>query len=92
MGKKLRFKVGDRVNCARGICIEAAGRIARRAPAASGKLGADWVVRLDKPTRLGSSDVQELRFDDDELEPWAVPPEARPLSVGALHHSEVRRG
>lgn len=86
MAKKLRFKVGQRVTCARGICIEAAGRIVRRAPATSGKIGADWVVRLDRPTKLGSSEVQELRFDDDELEPWTVPPEARPLSVGALQH------
>jgi hypothetical protein len=36
--------------------------------------------------------MNEAWFDDDELEPWAVPLAARPVSVGALHHSEVRRG
>lgn len=88
MAKKLRFKVGDRVICARGCCIQSTGRIVRRTPAlaANGKPGADWVVRLDVPVKLGSKEREEVWFDDNELEPWTVPLEARPDSVGALQH------
>lgn len=94
MAEGLRFKVGDRVTCARGICIGATGHVARRAPAtaANGQPGADWVVRLDKPASFGS---HEVWFDDDEIEPWTVPESARPMSVDALQHpmrTEARRG
>jgi hypothetical protein len=89
MGSKLRFKVGDRVNCARGVALGSTGRIARRVTAQSPNPLSrmpDWIVRLDKPIKLGSSDREEVWFHDDELEPWTVPLEARPASVGALQH------
>ncbi len=95
MGKKLRFKVGYRVTCARRWCVGSTGRILRRAPAtaANGQPGPEWVVRLDQPVVLSSGTrLEESWYHDDDLEPWTVPPEARPVSVGALHHSEVRRG
>lgn len=84
-----RWSVGDRVTCARGFCIGSTGRIAKRAPArdASGRPQAKWVVRFDAPVTLGSGTVlQDAWFDDSEIEPWTVPAEARPVSVGALAH------
>lgn len=93
----LRFKVGDRVICARGMAIGSTGCVARRVvskgPNRPLSRTPDWVVQLDEPCQLSSGSVmEEVWFDDDELEPWTVPLEARPVAVGALHHSEARRG
>jgi hypothetical protein len=84
--KPLRFKVGDRVTCARGFAIGSTGRIDRRAPAP-----ADWVVRFDEPVTLSSGTVMaEGRFDDDELAAFTVPESARPVSDARRLVSRLR--
>lgn len=97
MGKKLRFKVGDRVTVflfpAAGKPVARAGRIAERCVSVlTGRPMLRWMVRLEEPVLVGRFWTWDVEARDADLAQYVVPESARPLSVGALHHSEVRRG
>lgn len=78
---RLRFRVGDRVTVATGPFAGARGRITQRAHAQV-RPHLKWVVTFDSP--FGPSRAEWTGVSDSEIEPWTVPPEARPVSVGAL--------
>lgn len=86
MAKKLRFKVGQRVSVTSGPFAGASGRVT----------GVHDAVRLtvlfDDWVKVGDSLHLMAPVFASDLGSYVVPESARPLSVGALHHSEVRRG
>ncbi len=81
VGKKLRFKVGDRVTVAVGHFTGFRGRITQRAHK-DVRPHLTYVVTFEQPC----GGYEWAGFNDAELEPWTVPLQARPVSVGALQH------
>ncbi len=76
------FRIGDWVTIVSGTCAGLAGRISQRAhPDVRPYL--EWVVELDD-SRAVDWPHDWCGAHGSELGPYAVPPEARPLSVGAL--------
>jgi len=86
MGTKRLFNIGDRVRRRGSIEL---GTVFATPYTFRGRL--KTAVTWDSsPKWVASIDCAKLARLESEL--VGVPPEARPVSVGALHHSEVRRG